>query len=132
MKRFILSFAAICCILPLLAQASVNYYPESLSGSYTFKLGDEPCTVTISRCEDESFKAVITSMDGKDVTLEYITGLKYNEEKKCWSDGKVFDVHKEGKKDGGASMFFEPDGRLCVKHSVKGIGHKSYWKRAGL
>ena len=128
MKKFILSLAALCCVLPLFGQASVNYFPEALAGVYQYKQDGENCKVRISQCEDGTFTAKIIEMKDLVGEIELITGLRYDEEKKCWNKGRMIDISKS-KNKGTASAFFEPDGRLCVKSSIAGIGKKSYWKK---
>jgi len=150
MKKLILSFTALCCALPLFAQAAANYFPGEIVGIYESSYADDEYKACITMDEDGLFNAQViwmknttdpkTGQKRLDVKnpdkslrsvpcdrIVIITGLRYNDEKKCWDKGKIYDP-KRGIKV-SCKAFFEPDGRLCIKATVAGIGEKIFWKK---
>jgi len=150
MKKLILSLAAICCFLPGFAQASANYFPDEILGIYYARHQDDEYKTCVTKDENDRFSVQViwrkNSIDPKtgkkildvknpDKSLRnvpcdrivIITGLRYNEEKKCWDKGKIYDPTRGIKVS--CKAFFEPDGRLCVKATVAGIGEKIFWKK---
>ena len=55
------------------------------------------------------------------------TGLKYNAEKKHWSDTKIYDPQRGIKAH--LTVSIEKDGRLRLKGSLMGISESVYWTR---
>ena len=150
MKKIILALAALCCTMPLFAQASVNYFPESIIGVYQSKQNGDEFKVRISKADPETYTGQIIwikdSVDPKtgekfldaknpDKSLRnvpcdqivIITGLMYNSEKKCWDKGKIYDPQRGIRAN--CKAYFEPDGRLCIKGSLAGVGEKVFWHK---
>lgn len=150
MKKIILSLAALCCIVPLFGQASINYFPDSIIGVYCSSHGSDEYKTRVTKCDDGSYQAQVIWTNGAvdpatgqkyldtknpDKSLRntprdqvvIITGLKYNEEKKRWDGGKIYDPERGIKVN--CNAFFEPDGRLSIKGKVMGVGEKIFWKR---
>lgn len=59
--------------------------------------------------------------------IKILWGLKYNEEKKTWEGGKIYDPTRGIRAN--ATINFQPDGRLRVRGSVMGIGESVYWDK---
>jgi len=60
MKKLIISFAALCCALPLFSQAAINYFPEAIMGEYYSSYVDDEYKVLITQEKDESLTAQVT------------------------------------------------------------------------
>ena len=149
MKKFITLLAIVFCgIVPAFAQASANYFPDSIIGLYQGKHEGTEFKVRIEQNADGTFSAKLVwvkdcinpetgrkRMDVKNPDkskrytpldeVEIITGLKYNEEKKCWDKGRMYDPSKG--KASSISAFFEPDDRLSVKGKL--LARKEYWRK---
>lgn len=150
MKKLIIALAALCCTMPLFAQAAVNYFPESIVGIYQSKQNGDEYKVRVTKADGGTYTGqIIWLKDSVDPAtgekyldtknpekslrsvpcdqIVLFTGLMYNSEKKCWDKGKIYDPQRGLKVN--CKAFFEPDGRLCIKATVAGIGEKIYWHK---
>lgn len=73
--------------------------------------------------DDKNPDKSLRSVPSSQVVL--VKDFKYNAEKDQWGDTKIYDPQRGIKVNATAS--FLPDGRLCIKGTVLGIGEKAYW-----
>ena len=151
MKKILASFAlALCAAVCAFPQASVNYFPDSLSGTYLASQKGDEFKVSITADPDGVYtgriiwlkdsvnpatgeKLLDTKNPDKSLRsvpcdqIVLLRGLKYDSEKKCWNGGKIYDPQRGI--NANATLYFEVDGRLCVKGTVGLISEKVYWKK---
>jgi len=130
------------------AQNSLNSNPDALLGDYFIDHAQYKCKVHITHDADNVFTAQIFHVEnpidpetGKILTdiknpnkalrntpcnrIVLLYDIRYNEKKKCWDGGKVYDPTYGIKAN--ATVEFVPDGRLKVKGSLFGISDYVYW-----
>ena len=147
MKHLITSLAvAILCTLSAFAQ---NDKADNIIGKYICGTGKDAYKVEITRQSDGGYKCQIfwvadpldengkPSLDTKnpDKSLRNVpmdkvvlfTGLKYNAEKKHWSDTKIYDPNRGIKVK--VTINFDNPKTLKVRGTVFGIGETVTWTR---
>ncbi|MCQ2135831.1 MAG: DUF2147 domain-containing protein [Bacteroidales bacterium] len=151
MKNLIFSLVALfCAVLPSFAQNALNDSPDNIVGTYYAVQSGNESKVKISKAADGSYSARIiwvkNSVDpatGKKYTdvknpnralrdtpcdqIQVFWGLKYNADKKCWMNGKIYDPTRG--LNANCNVEFAADGRLKIRGQVMGIGETVYWKK---
>lgn len=150
MKKLIVTLAALAAMLPALAQNSLNDKAENILGKYEcFEKGNESRMQVTVKSDGAYYGKMFWIKDDVDPKtgdcwkdyrnpdkslrdrythdLTFITGLKYNPEKKMWEKGKIYDPNRGIKVTCTAK--FADDGTLVIRGSVLGIGESITWKR---
>ena len=141
----ILSFA-----IPAVAQSSLNDKGDNIVGTYQGHQKDNgDFKVQVWKAANGTYSAKIlwVEKDKDEKGNKYLdinnpnkslrntpcdkivifTGLKYNKEKQCWDDTKIYDPHRG--LHANMNAVFEKDGRLAITGNKFGFSQTVYWKR---
>ena len=146
MKHLFISIAAaLLCTISAFAQ---NDKADNIIGKYICGTGDDAYKVEITKqpdgykcqifwvadpLDDNGNQALDTKNPDKslrNVPMDRVvlfTGLKYNAEKKHWSDTKIYDPNRGIKVK--VTINFDDPKTLKVRGTVLGIGETVTWKR---
>ena len=144
MKRMFSALAALFFSLCLMAQ---NDKADNIVGTYLCGTGKDAYKVQITQLANGAFKGaicwvaspkdengnVVTDTKNPDKTLRNVPidkvvifdGLKYNADKKQWSDTKIYDPNRGIRANMTAK--FDDEKTLIVSGTVLGIGEKVVW-----
>ena len=146
MKRFLTTIAlAVLCTLSVFAQ---NDKADNIIGKYIYGTGKDAYKVEITKqsdgykCQifwvadplDENGKQALDTKNPdkslRSVPMDQVvlfTGLKYNAEKKHWTDTKIYDPNRGIKVK--VTINFDSPKVLKVRGTVLGIGETVTWNR---
>lgn len=149
MKRIILLFLAMLCVVPAVAQSRLNDRADNIIGTYCGKQGDDRFKVKIVKLTDGTYRGQVVWMEhdrdakgnkildtkNPDKSLRskpsdqvvIFSGLKYDAKKRCWNGTKIYDPQRGIRVNMTAE--FTADGRLRIKGTVLGIGESVLWDK---
>lgn len=147
MKQILLVLMTLLCISPISAQNVRNDKADNIIGVYSGKQGDDRFKVKIVKLTNGTYRGQVIWMEhDKDANgnklldtknpdkslrdkpsdrIVLFSGLKYNVQKHCWDDTKIYDPQRGIRAK--LSIEFTNDGRLKVKGSLFGISESVYW-----
>ncbi len=149
MKRIFLLLITLFCVMPVMAQSTMNDKADNIMGIYIARQGDDNFKAKIVKLTDGTYRGQIIWLENdKDANGNKILDsknpdkslrskpadqavlfscLKYDAKKHCWNDTKIYDPQRGLK----AHMIaeFTQDGRLKIKGSLLGISEIVYWER---
>lgn len=125
-----------------------NSNADDILGNYQAVQGGEEFKVKFTKNKNNTYKAQIywlkepndpktgkPLLDTKNPDKELrnkpssqvvlIDGLKYNKEKKCWDDAKIYDPQRGIRANVTAT--FQKDGKLMLEGKILGIKETVYW-----
>ena len=147
MKQILLVLMTLLCISPISAQNVLNDKADNIIGVYSGKQGDDRFKVKIVKLTNGTYRGQVIWMEhDKDANgnklldtknpdkslrdkpadrIVLFSGLKYNAQKHCWDDTKIYDPQRGIRAK--LSIEFTNEGRLKVKGSLLGISESVYW-----
>ncbi len=149
MKRIFLLLITLFCVMPVMAQSTMNDKADNIMGIYIARQGDDNFKAKIVKLTDGTYRGQIIWLENdKDANGNKIldtknpdkslrskpadqavlfSGLRYDAKRHCWNDTKIYDPQRGVRANMTAE--FTADGRLKIKGSLLGFSETVYWQR---